>query len=109
MAGDVLLVPDTGAKVGLLGEFRAPGAYDYPDRNGLTALTALPVAGGLTTEADRKKATILRTGPDGKPVVVPVNLDAVLKGDAAAASTPLQPGDLLYVPTRHQAQPASTR
>ena len=104
VAGDVLLVPDTGAKVGMLGEFRAPGAYDYPDRNGLTLLTALPVAGGLTTDADRSKASILRNGPDGKPIVIPVNLDAVLKGDQVAASTPLQPGDLLYVPPRHHAQ-----
>ena len=104
VAGDVLLVPDTGAKVGLLGEFRAPGPYDYPDRNGLTLLTALPIAGGLTTDADRSKAIILRSGPDGKPVVIPVNLDAVLKGDPTAAATPLQPGDLLYVPPRHHAQ-----
>ena len=52
VAGDVLLVPDTGAKVGLLGEFRAPGAYDYPDRNGLTA-SDRAVAGGRPDEPGR--------------------------------------------------------
>ena len=99
LPGDVLLVPANTARVALLGEFHTPGTFDYPDGGSLTVLSALTMVGGTTPDADKKNATILRLGADGKPVLVAVNLDGVLKGNGSAA-TPLQPGDLLYVPTK---------
>jgi polysaccharide export outer membrane protein len=103
MPGDVLLVPVNQDKVGILGEVRSPQSYVIPDGQTLTVAEAVTQAGGPTNEASRSKATIIRKGPDGKPIVIDVNLDAMLAGKTKVADVSLEPGDILYVPTRHQA------
>ena len=96
--GDVLLIPANAARVAVLGEVRAPGAFDVPDGGSLSVTDALILAGSTTGDADKKKALLLRRGA-GKPTQIAVNLDDALRGQGAADQT-LQPGDILYVPGR---------
>jgi polysaccharide export outer membrane protein len=103
MPGDVLLVPVNQDKVGILGEVREPQDYLIPDGQTLTIAQAVSLAGGPTNQASRSQASIIRKGPDGKPIVIPVNIDAMLAGKTKVAEVTLRPGDILYVPTRHQA------
>ena len=63
-AGGFLISPQVGVQlvthrsIYILGEVGAPGSYEY--RNGITALTAVALAGGYTARADRSSATIDR-------------------------------------------------
>ncbi|MBV9848956.1 MAG: SLBB domain-containing protein [Armatimonadetes bacterium] len=101
MPGDVLLLPENTAKVAVLGEVRAPAAYDLPDGGALSVTDAVALAGGATAEGDKKNATILRRDGADKPTLIAVNLDDLMRGKGAP-DTALQPGDILYVPTRKQ-------
>ncbi len=103
MPGDVLLIPQDLNKVAILGEVHQAQDYLIPDGKTLTVADAVALAGGPTSQAARGKATIVRRGADGQPVVIPVDLDALLAGKTQVADVPLQPNDILYVPTRHQA------
>jgi protein involved in polysaccharide export with SLBB domain len=103
MPGDVLLVPANLSKIAILGEVREPQDYLIPDGQTVTVGDAVALAAGPTSEADRKSAYVIRKGADGKPVVIPVDLGALLAGQTRVADLPLQPGDVLYVPTRHHA------
>lgn len=97
--GDVLLIPANIARIAVLGEVRQPAAYDIPDGGALSVTDAVILAGSVTGEADKKNAVLLRRQPGGKPVQIAVNLDAALRGQGAADAV-LQPGDILYVPSR---------
>ncbi len=105
MPGDVLLVPENTAKIAVLGEVRAPAAYDIPDGESLSTTSALVLAGGATNNADRKNANILRRSPDGQPVLMAVDLDALMQGRGGKSDATLQPGDILYVPPTKQKSP----
>lgn len=55
------------AKVTVLGEVRAPGTYNFSEKN-LTLLQALGLAGDLTIEADRRDVMLIRTENSAKTV-----------------------------------------
>jgi len=105
LPGDVLLVPENAAKIAVLGEVRQPAAYDIPDGESLSTTSALVLAGGATNNADRKNANILRRSPDGQPVLMAVDLDALMQGRGGRRDAMLQPGDILYVPPAKQKSP----
>ena len=62
--GGFLVSPQVGVQLAtyrsfyVLGEVGTPGSYEY--RNGLTAITAIALAGGYTARADRSSVTIGR-------------------------------------------------
>ncbi len=98
-AGDTVRVPLNVRKIAVVGEVHSPGAYPIPDGGTMTITSALVLAGGTTTEADKMRADILRRQPDGKGKAIPVNVASILKGDPSAPDLVLQPGDILYLPT----------
>ncbi|WP_205479968.1 polysaccharide biosynthesis/export family protein [Sphingomonas arenae] len=67
----------------ILGEVRNPGEYPY--RPNMTVINAVSLAGGYTFRANQKKVAIIRQ----------VNGQAVT--NAAAETTPIQPGDTVRV------------
>lgn len=73
--GDTIIVPENRRRYAVLGAVSRPNEYMYPDDQKLTVLTALSMAGNLGSDADLKKAGIFRKGPDGKSIVIPVNLE----------------------------------
>ena len=57
--------------------------------------------GGTTGEADKKGASLLRTDTTGTAVATPVDVDALLRGRSTAKDLALQPGDIIYIPTKN--------
>lgn len=97
--GDVLMVPEAEQKYAVLGQVNKPGFYPVPEKKPITVLEALSLAGGQTQEAEMRKAGILRT-VNGKPVGTPINLDEVMRKGNLTKNVTLQPGDILFVPSR---------
>ena len=102
MPGDVLLIPANTDRIAVLGAVHTPAAYLVPDGDSLTVTDALALAGGASSDADSKNAGILRRSDDGTPTALPLNLEALLRGDPHVLDVTLQPGDILYVPTQHE-------
>lgn len=100
--GDVLVVPQNEQKVGVLGEVVKPGYYPFPENaEDATILKILATAGGPNlgaTGANLGAAGIIRTVA-GQPTVIPIKLDDMLR-KGQDSNVQLQPGDVLYLPTR---------
>lgn len=90
--GDTVIVPVAECVVGLAGEVRRPGLYEF--RPGETLLQLLELAGGATAEAALEKAYIERVGPDRTRRVVRVDLSQ----GGRSASPELQDGDVVVIP-----------
>jgi polysaccharide export outer membrane protein len=97
LGGDVISVPRAGI-IYVVGAVNHPGGFVIQnDRDRMTALKMLSLAGGATSTAKVKGAVILRKNLDtGKRDEVPLDLNKVmnLKGDDVT----LQASDILYVP-----------
>lgn len=95
--GDVVSVPRAGI-VYVVGAVDRPGGYVLQnDREQMTTLKVLALAGGLKTTAKPHQAVILRnTGDFDKRQEVAVDLGKVLGRKAEDAR--LLPGDILFVP-----------
>lgn len=71
----------------ILGEVRNPGQYSF--QNGMTALTAVAMAGGYTYRADDDFILVTRgSDPDKKLYRAPLN-------------TPIMPDDVVQIPERY--------
>jgi protein involved in polysaccharide export with SLBB domain len=79
----------------VLGQVQRPGAFDMPDRDSVTLLQAIGMAGGYTRIADPAKITIRRnaSGQDG---LIKVNAKRMASGDSASDFT-VVPGDVITV------------
>ena len=86
----------TTRRVFVGGEVARPGMQ--PLVGPLTVLQAVLVAEGLKDTAQPRQALVLRRGPKGERVVLPVDLSAVMSGQADAPDLPLQAYDVVVVP-----------
>jgi len=77
--------------VAVVGEVVNPGAVALP--RGARVLDAIASAGGVTEFASLDEAQIIRS----TQAVIPLNLQAILKGDQQA-NVELQPGDVIVIP-----------
>jgi polysaccharide biosynthesis/export protein len=89
MSGDVILIPPIGRVTGISGEVRRPALYELKAERSVADLVRL--AGGVTSEADGRLATIERVDAARKRIVVDVDLGAV-------SSAEVQDGDMVRVP-----------
>jgi protein involved in polysaccharide export with SLBB domain len=98
--GDILVIPQNQKRFGVMGQVGKPGYYPFPDKMAdATVLKALATAGGASSEANLKEASILRM-VDGNAVRIPVDLRDILgKGDLES-NVVLKPEDILYVPPK---------
>ncbi len=99
--GDMITVPEepTFAKrVYVFGQVNGPGVFSLTDANDV--LMALALTGGTTPIAVKTDIKIVRgyVERQGKPLVLSVNLDEILKRGDMSQNIPLQDGDLVYVP-----------
>jgi len=92
---DVITV-EPGQTIYVMGDVNKQGAYAVGQREQVTALQAMSLAGGPLATAKLSKARILREKPDGTRADIPVDMDKVLEGKAN--NVPLQAGDFLYIP-----------
>jgi polysaccharide export outer membrane protein len=97
LGGDVVSVPRAGI-IYVVGAVTHPGGFVMQnDRDRMTTLKVLSLAGGTTGSAKGKEAVILRKNPDtGKRDEVPVDLNKVMH--LKTEDVMLQASDILFVP-----------
>ena len=95
--GDVLVIPEIENRYAVMGQVNRPAYYPIPEKGPVNVFEAFNIAGGQTPSGDLSKAGIIRM-VDGKPTVIPVNMNNVLKKPATALDLTLQPEDILFVP-----------
>lgn len=100
---DLLLMPydlvsvERAELVYLSGQITRPGGYELGEKETVSALQVLSLAGGFTPDADIQKARILRPiSNTSRRAEIPLNLKEVLERQGRDAN--LMPGDVLYVP-----------
>jgi polysaccharide export outer membrane protein len=95
-SGDVVTVPHAGI-VYVLGAVGRPGGFVLTnDREQMTTLKILALAGGFTTTAKSGHAVVIRKDAQGKQHEVDVDLKKIR--NRQAEDLVLQPSDILYVP-----------
>jgi protein involved in polysaccharide export with SLBB domain len=95
-AGDVVTVPHAGI-VYVLGAVNKPGGFVLTgDRNELTTMKVLALAGGLTRIARLDRAVIVRKDDQGKQTETEVDLKKVL--DQKSEDLQMRASDVLYIP-----------
>jgi polysaccharide biosynthesis/export protein len=93
---DVIMIP-RAPLVYVVGEVNKPGAYVLNERDSLSLLQAVAVAGGLTVRAAPKKAKILhQEAGSSQRTEVAANVKKILDGHAPDVT--LHPDDILFVP-----------
>ena len=97
VGGDVVSVPRAGI-IYVVGAINHPGGFVlHDDRDRMTALKMLSLAGGTTPTAKTKNAVILRKNLDsGKRDEVPIDLSKVMK--LQSTDVQLAPNDILFIP-----------
>jgi len=94
--GDVVTVPHAGI-VYVLGAVGRPGGFVLTnDREQMTTLKILALAGGFTNTAKSSHAVVIRKDAQGKQHEVDVDLKKIR--NRQAEDLQLQPSDILYVP-----------
>lgn len=86
------------SRVRVTGAVRQPISIPY--RQGMTILDAVLAAGGLNDFASPDDTELYRKGQDGATKAYNVRLDKVLEAGDLSTNYPVQPGDVITVPTR---------
>ncbi len=99
--GDMITVPTEATfvkRVYVFGQVNGPGVFSLMDAKDL--LMAISLTGGTTPIAVKTDIKIVRefTERQGKPLVLSVNLDDILKRGDMSQNIALKDGDLVYVP-----------
>jgi polysaccharide export outer membrane protein len=93
--GDIVMVPALQNRVLVLGSVHTPGAHDLDE--GARFMDAIAAAGGPLPRSATKNIGVIRTGPNGKPVVTAIDMNKILKGDVSL-NLVVQDADIIYVP-----------
>jgi len=78
------------------GEVGKPG--DKPLVGPITVLQAVAMAEGFKETARITEVIVIRRRPDGRPLVMPVNIKAAISGVDVSQDLALMPYDVVYVP-----------
>jgi polysaccharide export outer membrane protein len=93
---DVVSIPKA-SMVYVMGEVSRPGGYALSERETMSVLQTLSLAGGINRGAAHKRARILRVAPGARErQEILVDLEKMLAGNSADMS--LQPEDILFIP-----------
>jgi len=101
-AEDIVLQPfdvisvERAEMVYVTGEVKNTGAFDLQERDSMSVIQALTLAGGLGPEANRKTAWVLRpVSNSSRRAKISIDLQRILSGQDV--DRPLLPNDVLYV------------
>lgn len=89
-------------KVYLVGHVGAPGPQEIPSDELFTLSKAVMRAGGFTDFADKKHVRVTRSGGTNETggKILQVDVGAIIEEGRAEKDIKLEPGDLVYVPSR---------
>jgi len=94
-AGDVINVLQAGS-IFVVGEVMRPGEFVLHQGRSVTAGQAVAWGGGVTRNAKKKEAVIIRVHRDAPREEIPVNIEKIY--EASIDDVPLLPNDILFVP-----------
>lgn len=97
-AGDLIVVPETVARVAVLGYVNAPGFFPLKDGTTLTLSDALGLAKGPDTRRGGLGSVAVVRNMDGKQQRLTFNLGKFLKNGDATQNPVMMAGDVVYVP-----------
>jgi polysaccharide biosynthesis/export protein len=83
-------------QVKIIGQVKSPGSL--PFRAGMTVMDAILQVGGLSEFAAGNRATLVRTGDDGKQQRIKVKLNDLINKGRVETNVLLRPGDMVIVP-----------
>ena len=83
-------------RVAVSGSVKKPGSYEMLGRK--TLLEMLSMAGGLDKDLGRE-IIIFRPDDDGVTKRIPLDLERLVYGADPSLNLPVEPGDIIYVPT----------
>jgi len=84
----------------VLGEVGRPGIYRFAADEACTMMHLFFKLGKLPMYANRKAVKIMRTGEDGKPVEIEVDIEKIVNEGKPEDDITLQNGDRIIVPAR---------
>lgn len=84
-----------------LGEFNSPGFH--PHSTGMDMIRAVTRAGGISRQGQMTAARILRVDDRGNYEAIPVDLSLLFSAADMSMNMPIQPGDILFVPSSEHA------
>jgi|GEM_PF-2279994 len=96
--GDSIILPAVANKVHIFGEVRQPGSFVYSPNRRL--VDYLGDAGGPTEQSKLTDVSIVRVSEGSKPTIVKLNAKAAIRGQSAEGNPILEPGDIVYVPSK---------
>ena len=85
--GDTIIIPDNKLRYAVLGAVGRPSEYMFPETQPLTVINAISMAGGLSADADVKKAGLYRKGPDGVSKIMPLDLERLVNPTAKTTTS----------------------
>lgn len=97
--GDVVTIPaESPNLVYVMGNVKTQGSIHLGGEERLTAYGAILQSGGFARFADLKNTHVLRAMPDGTKAKLPVNVNAIQRGQVP--DLVLQPNDIIVVPEK---------
>jgi polysaccharide export outer membrane protein len=101
--GDTLQIPESTAKIVVMGKVKTPGTFPISEDHPTTLAQAIGLAGGTDPRANLDKVGIVRMkeaedGAAPKPILLTANLQDLFKKQDTRQNMVLQPGDVVYVP-----------
>jgi polysaccharide export outer membrane protein len=106
-AEDIILKPfdvisvERAEMVYVTGEVGHVGAFELQERESMSVIQVLTLAGGITAAGNPKTALILRPITNtSRRAEISLNLERILKGQDN--DKPLLPNDVLYIPKNHK-------
>lgn len=92
---DVVLVETQGHMVYVIGAVLRPGSY--PIFSPISVMQSLSLGGELSKEANLSRVILIRRIGDTM-VCTPIDVNATLEGKDSSGMTPIQGGDIVFVP-----------
>ena len=93
--GETVIVKRAGI-VYVLGGVNRPGGYTMQESGELDVIQAVSLAQGLLMQARVGGLRVVKHGPDGKPIEIPVSYNNIMEGKEKPIQ--LAAGDIVYVP-----------
>lgn len=97
MPGDLVLVPETKARIAVLGFVSQPGFYTLKDGQKVTLSEVLGMAKGVDTKRGQMKSVAIVRTENGKQQNMVFDLTKFLKKGDPSQNPEVKPGDVVYV------------
>ncbi len=103
--GDIIFVREMRYSVIVIGAVKNPYIYEFKEGDRVT--DAIALAGGMFEgsvggSADLKNVGVVRVSPDGKSIIIKINLEDVLRKGDSTQNVELVDRDIVYVPQKHR-------